>query len=146
MIAHMPSRETYIHTVNTAILGSTALVSKLHPESPDIIPQVAYDSMAHPLLGYIGAYAASKLVSYRQTFCTAFYMAGATTVNFLTEISQDAILKPEHPFYSPSQMPETIKDYSFTLGGAAIFAGIDRVIRRRKESQELTTMQSALDR
>lgn len=91
----------------------------LNNELPSYGTEVA-DSFAHPVLGYVGAWAALSLT---RTFRKAQAIAGATAFNFATEKAQSLLLSsPGYgDFLSQQNVPETLKDYAFALGGSALF-------------------------
>jgi hypothetical protein len=88
-------------------------------ELPDPAQAVA-ESLAHPALGYIGAWIGVRLgnrsplrVQERAA------VAVGTVVNFAAEAAQDVIDGTAHAdgFLDPNHLPETAKDYVFALAG-----------------------------
>ncbi len=117
-------------------LSLVALYSKVaHNPVPDYLPQPAYDSLAHPSLGYIGALSASMLADKFPRAHHWILLAGATTLNFATEFAQDIEKNTAHPFYEASQRAETAKDFAFALGGFALYSLRDAVLRRKTKSE-----------
>lgn len=86
------------------------------------------DSTAHPLLGYMGAWAASAAanMSPRRPLGLLKGKAafiGATAANFAVEGAQSFTVAASQyvDFWSSRNLPETAKDYAFALAGMALF-------------------------
>ncbi len=85
----------------------------------------AGNSMAHPILGYAGAYVgallgANRLKSFPRIMKAA---AVATVLNFTVEYAQTR-LSPRSPlneFWAPQNQFETMKDWVFALSGTALY-------------------------
>lgn len=116
--------ETAAALTTLAVMATLANYSGMsHQEMPEGIREVT-QSLAHPVLGYAGAWAATVLdhnPSGRIRGKIAF--AGATIANFFTETVQSQLVSsPEYAnFLAANAMPETIKDYLFALGGLGLF-------------------------
>ncbi len=94
---------------------------------PDYVQMPIY-SMAHPVLGYVGAsigfYASRMSVEQRPNLSRRLQRSaiGAVAMNFLFEVGQSVTIASERTqnFMSSQNAPETLKDFCFALGGAAI--------------------------
>jgi hypothetical protein len=90
------------------------------PHSAELIET----SAKHPIVGYLGAWAAAS--AFRNSLTgvrTKAAIAGATIANFATEAAQSTLVaSPEYVnFLSAQNLPETGKDYVFTLAGLGLF-------------------------
>lgn len=97
----------------------------------------ATDSMAHPLFGYAGAWAAVALSRRRQSFEGArgrVALAGATTANFAVEgVQSVAVAASQYAkFWTPNNLPETFRDYVAALAGLGAYMGISKWQERRR--------------
>lgn len=97
--------------------------------------QAVVESMSHPVFGYVGAFVASGLVKSDKVKRATIAVGAATAINFGVEIAQDAAvyndMNNENSFYANT--PETIKDYSFALGGVALYALHDKLTKRHSQ-------------
>ncbi|HEX5797326.1 MAG TPA: hypothetical protein VFX86_02960 [Candidatus Saccharimonadales bacterium] len=79
----------------------------------------------HPVVGYLGAWAASSFLGNRVMAVKATAAGvGATMTNFLAEGVQrlSPFIRPEYvAFWSESNLQETGKDYILALGGFGLF-------------------------
>ncbi len=101
---------------------------------PDF-PREVMNSMSHPFLGYIGAAIANVIFRTKSYAKRVYYGSGlGTLANFGTEIAQAWWLPhtPETNFLATRNMPETMKDYVFALGGIGIFAIREKRIRKKE--------------
>ena len=90
---------------------------------PKVGTEIA-NSSAHPIVGYLGAWVATKVV---KRFKPGASLAGATAADFVTEKSQSLLLtSPYYNFLSQQYLPETAKDYAFAIGGSLLFMIQDR--------------------
>lgn len=120
---------------SAAILGGTSLLAfeaqryGWDSRLPIGLRQIA-ESCAHPLLGYIGAWFGTEVVTGRSSeIAEDVAFAAATAVNFATETAQDIIIPTTEAAKWYHHPLETSKDYLFALGGAAIFFHQNRKTR-----------------
>jgi hypothetical protein len=107
-------------------LATTAFFGEkygLNARLPEVGTEVA-NSCAHPIVGYMGAWVATKVI---KRFKPGASLAGATVADFVAEKSQSLLLtSPYYNFLSQQYLPETVKDYAFALGGSLLFMAQDR--------------------
>jgi hypothetical protein len=91
------------------------------------------DSAAHPLIGYLGAWAAGAAGRHSvvEAVKARTALLGATAANFAVEAAQSVTIATSQyvEFWSSSNRMETGRDYAGALLGAALFMWRDR--RRR---------------
>ncbi len=132
-------RERLRNAATTVMLGGISLAATMSEYSGntaqmDAVPKLIASSSAHPVLGYVGAWAADRL--YKNTpdklRKTAILLA-ASTANFVTETAQSLIIaSPQYAdFLSTRNLPETAKDYGFSLLGAGLYM----LQNRRKQAE-----------
>lgn len=108
----------------TAYLGQRYNLTEQLPNNERAVAE----SLAHPFIGYIGAFAANA-ISNDKVKRAALAIGGATALNFGVEAAQDAAVYNEDSFYV--NVPETVKDYIFALGGIALYEMQDRFAKMR---------------
>ncbi|HVX57677.1 MAG TPA: hypothetical protein VHA37_08160 [Candidatus Saccharimonadales bacterium] len=87
------------------------------------------DSAAHPIIGYVGAWAASRAAGKSAGNLKAGAgLAVVTAANFFTESMQSATVATGQyiEFWSSRNAPETLKDYAFALAGLGLFMWQER--------------------
>ncbi len=121
------SMRTKVYTASAlggaALLATTAEYLGVTNTLPEV-PKFIASSLAHPVLGYTGAWAATSAFGrISDRFRTSVAIAGATVANFVTEKTQSALIAdPQYiNFLSAQNLPETTKDYAFALLGAGLF-------------------------
>lgn len=128
-----------------ATLGYVSMVSFLANHNGDTakLPdaaQYAMSSGSHPVLGYIGACAADALLHKApKKIKTAAIFAAATVANFATEAAQSVLIaSPEYVnFMSSRNLPETAKDYGFSLLGMGLYMLQQRRSMKRQQAAEV---------
>lgn len=89
------------------------------------------DSTAHPVFGYMGAWAATALGRRRESlsrFRSKIAFAGATAANFAVEGAQSVTVATSQyvEFWAGRNTPETTKDYFFALAGLGLYLWQER--------------------
>ncbi len=88
------------------------------------------ESCSHPVLGYVGAWFATTVVSHiTDRFRVGAAIAGASTANFVTESMQSTLLSShlgDYNFLAEINRYETAKDYVGALMGMGLFMLMDR--------------------
>lgn len=122
-------REKLRNTATAVMLGGISLAATMseysgNTERMDEVPRLIASSCAHPVLGYVGAWAADRIYKNEggKIRKTAMLL-GATVANFVTETAQSFIVaSPAYAdFLSTRNLPETAKDYAFSLIGMGVY-------------------------
>ncbi len=110
-----------------AILSKAAEVAGIDHDMPTLA-RMAVDSGAHPIIGYMGAWAANTAANAvsRNPFGAVkakFALAAVTAANFAVEGAQSLLVaSPQYiDFMSQRNFPETAKDYAFALAGMGLY-------------------------
>lgn len=101
---------------------------------PNITEAMA-NSMAHPLVGFVGAAVGVSIARRRRKKEARDSGSLAPIImpvvaNFYTEAAQAAILSPDEQSLFWNTPRETVKDYCFALAGAAVYMAV----QKRKQS------------
>jgi hypothetical protein len=109
------------------VLGGIAVADTIaEATGSDIseIPVQVSSSLRHPILGFAGAWAAEQLCKDESKWTRrAGVLVFASAVNFAAETIQSyTVAAPQYvDFLSTRNLPETAKDYAFSLVGMGIY-------------------------